>query len=427
MSAKVLILAAGEGTRMKSSRPKVAHELLGKPLVRWVVDAAYAAQCDEVITVVGHGREAIIPLLSKDSVIVVQEEQLGTGHAVMCAREVLAGSDGSLVVLSGDSPLIRPSTIEALIASREERDAAVALLTMRPPCTTGYGRIVRDDKGVAAIVEEKDCSSEQREIEECNSGIYCFDIPLLLSHLDTLSTSNAQKEYYLTDLIRIYREEGLEVVGTCCGDYTEALGINSRMQLAEASMLMQQRINGRHMVNGVTMLDPTLVWIGPDVAIERDVELLPMTFLMGRSTIGEGSVIGPNSRLTDTVVGKNCKVDETVSLKVVLDDHVTCGPRAYLRPGTHMCESSKAGTHVEIKNSLIGPGSKVPHLSYIGDATLGNNVNIGAGSITCNYDGVNKYKTTIGDDAFIGSDTMMVAPVNIGAKATTGAGSTITK
>lgn len=432
MSQTALILAAGEGKRMKSAKPKVAHELLGKPLVRWVVDAAHEAGCDNVVCVLGHGADQVAPIVS-DTKTAIQEQQLGTGHAVMCAREALEGLVGagsSVIVLSGDSPLIRPETIRALSAMREERGCAVCVLTMEPPDPAGYGRIVRDASGegvIARIVEDRDCTPEEKQISECNSGIYCFDAAWLLGSLDKLGSDNAQQEYYLTDMIEVARSEGLDAVALPCADFTEALGINARNQLAYVTKLMQLRINGAHMDAGVTMTDPNLVWIGPDVEIAPDVELLPMTFLMGKTSIGSNTVIGPNCRLTDCTVGEGCRIDETVALESVLDNDVKSGPRAYLRPGTHMCDGSKAGTHVEIKKSTIGPGSKVPHLSYIGDTTMGEGINIGAGTITCNYDGHNKYPTTIADRSFVGSDTMLVAPVNVGADVIIGAGSTITK
>ncbi len=427
MEASALILAAGAGTRMKSSKPKVAHQIFGKPLVRWVVDAAHAAGIDSVVGVVGHGREQVEPLLT-DVTTVVQEEQLGTAHAVLAARGALEGRTGSLVVLTGDSPLVRAETIAELVRTREEANAAVVVLTMEAENPTGYGRIIRDAAGdVQEIVEQKDCTPEQAAVTECNSGFYCFDIETLFAALEEVSTDNAQGEYYLTDVLGIARNQGKRVLGLKAEDASECLGVNSRRQLAEATKVLQQRINGMHMDNGVAIMDPATTWIGPDVTIEPDVEILPMTFLMGATSIATGSVVGPNSRLTDTTVGANCQVEETVAIETVLDADVTCGPRAYLRPGTHMCEGSKVGTHVEIKKSTIGKGSKVPHLSYIGDTTMGEGVNIGAGSITCNYDGEKKWPTTIGDNCFVGSDVMMVAPVTLGENSLIGAGSVITK
>lgn len=428
MEAAAIVLAAGAGTRMKSKKPKVAHEILGKPLVRWVVDAAREAGLARVVSVVGHEREQVIPLVEADTDVVVQEERNGTAGAVAVCADALADFDGSLVVLSGDCPLITAGTIAELVRVREEAGAAVVVLTMEPDDPFGYGRIVRDPQGgVARIVEQKDAAPEEAAIRECNSGFYCFDARALFEALQQVGNDNAQGEFYLTDVLEICRRAGRAVLALPCADAAECLGVNSRIQLAEATKHLQRRINAAHLAAGVTMVDPDQVWIGPDVRIERDVELLPQTFLMGCTQVGEDSVIGPNSRLTDTVVGRGCVVDETVAVEARIDDGATCGPRAYLRPAAHLCEGAKAGTHVEIKKSTVGKGSKVPHLSYIGDATIGEDVNIGAGSITCNYDGKKKHATVIGDGAFIGSDTMMVAPVSIGAGAIVGAGSCITK
>lgn len=428
MGTAAIVLAAGAGTRMKSKKPKVVHEVLGKPLVRWVVDAARAAGVDEVVTVVGHGREQVVPLVEADTAVAVQTEQRGTADAVLACRDALAGFEGSLVVLSGDCPLITADTISALVKTREEGDAAAVVLTMQPENPFGYGRIIRDEDGrVLRIVEQKDASPEEAAVRECNSGFYCFDAKALFEALSEVGSDNAQGEFYLTDVLAICRAKGRSVLGLLAADDGECLGVNSRLQLAEATKIMQRRINERHMAAGVTMMDPDSVWIGPDVKIASDVEILPGVMLMGKTSIGEDSLIGPNTRLTDTCVGARCVIDETVAVEAVIDDGATCGPRAYLRPAAHLCEGAKAGTHVEIKKSTVGKGSKVPHLSYIGDCTIGEGVNIGAGSITCNYDGKNKHKTFIGDGAFIGSDTMMVAPVSIGEGAIVGAGSCITR
>lgn len=427
MEASALILAAGAGTRMKSSKPKVAHEILKKPLVRWVVDAAHAAGIDAVTTVVGSGRDRVESLV-EDTNIVVQAEQLGTAHAVKSAREALGSGAGSVVVLTGDSPLIRPATIERLVELQQQQDAAVVVLTMQVEDPFGYGRIVRDAEDVVcAIVEHKDCSDDQLLITECNSGFYCFDKEFLFEALDRVSTENAQGEYYLTDVLGLAYEAGKTVVALVTDDPTECLGVNSRKQLAEATACLQRRINDHHMENGVTIMDPSTTWIGPDVTIAADTEILPMSFLFGTTRVGSDCVIGPNSRLEDTTVGDGCTLEETIALQSRIDDGATCGPRAYLRPETHLCEGAKAGTHVEIKKSTIGKDSKVPHLSYVGDATIGVDVNLGAGTITCNYDGEKKWPTTIGDRAFVGSDVMLVAPVNVGADSLIGAGSVITK
>lgn len=427
METSAIILAAGSGTRMKSAKPKVAHELLGKPLVRWVVDAAREAGVGIVISVLGHGIDVVRPLVEHDTQVVVQQQRNGTADAVNSAREACEGMTGSLLVLSGDCPLIRPETIAGLARAREEADAAVAVLTMEAENPFGYGRIIRDAQGqVECIVEQKDCTPEQAAVTECNSGFYCFDAQYLFDALNRVSNENAQGEFYLTDVIGIARADGRSVVALCAEDPEECLGINTRLQLSVAAKVMQRRMNTAFMLAGVTMLDSETVWIGPGVTIEQDVELLPQTMLMGKTSVASGSVIGPNTRLTDTVVGHDCVLDETVAVEAVIEDGCHCGPRAYLRPQTRLCEGAKAGTHVEIKKSTIGKGSKVPHLSYIGDTTMGDGVNIGAGSITCNYDGQNKWPTVIGDNTFIGSDTMMVAPVTIGDDALVGAGSVIT-
>lgn len=427
MITTALILAAGEGTRMKSDLPKVAHAILGVPMVSFVVTAARAAGCDRVVAVTGHGAETVERILS-DVTCVRQERQLGTGHAVTCARDALLGIEGSLVVLSGDTPLMSADTIAGLIALRESSGSAVTVLTTRMPDPTGYGRIVRDrDGAVRAIVEDKDCTPEQRRIDEVNTGTYCFDGAVLFAHLERLTTQNAQGEYYLTDMIEVLNDEGLTVSAMETLDPLETLGINTRVQLAEATKVFQRRTNHRLMLEGVTMVDPELVWVGPDVRIGRDVELLPMTTLLGSTFVDTGAVLGPNTRVTDSSIGAGAVVDSSVLVGAQVGPGASVGPVSYLRPGAVLEARAKAGACVEIKNSVVGEGSKVPHLSYIGDATIGRDVNVGAGSITCNYDGVRKHPTTIGDGVFVGSDTMLVAPVHIGDAAVTGAGSVITR
>ncbi|HSK46878.1 MAG TPA: bifunctional UDP-N-acetylglucosamine diphosphorylase/glucosamine-1-phosphate N-acetyltransferase GlmU [Coriobacteriia bacterium] len=426
MTTTALILAAGEGTRMKSEKPKVAHEILGVPMVRYVVQAAEQAGCERIVAVTGHKAE-IVEALIEDVACVRQGEQLGTGHAVMCAQAALGNPAGSLVVLSGDTPLLRAETISGLVAVRESSGSAVTLLTTRMVDPSGYGRIVRDrDGNVSAIVEEKDCTPEQRRIDEVNTGTYCFDSAVLFAHLHRLTTQNAQGEYYLTDMVDVFTREGLTVSAMETDDPLETMGVNSRVQLAEATKVLQRSINRSLMLAGVTMVDPELVWVGPDVQVGTDVELLPMTTLLGATKIGNGSVIGPSTRITDSFVAENVRVDSSVLIQAQVGPGANVGPVAYLRPGSVLEENAKAGTCVEIKNSVVGSGSKVPHLSYIGDANIGANVNVGAGSITCNYDGFQKHSTRIEDGAFIGSDTMLVAPVTIGAGAITGAGSAIT-
>lgn len=434
MTTTAIVLAAGEGTRMKSRHPKVMHKLLGHPLVWWAVRSAKQSGAEKIIVVVGNGADEVRQLVAESEgfenvVCVEQAQRLGTGHAVASVLEATEIPDGCVVVLNGDSPLVEADTIARLTDQVNQEHIAAAVLTMTPPSTQGYGRILLDEAGqVEAIIEHKDCTEAQRqELVECNSGVYAFDAASLRDHISEITCENAQHEYYLTDMIAILRNHGLGVRHVHVDDFSELLGVNSRIQLAEAEKIMQLRINNRLMAEGVTMTDPNLVWVEPDVTIGKDTVIYPMCRLAGDTHIGENCIIGPNTRLVDVQVGHDSVLDETIAQSAVIDNQVSCGPRAYLRPGTHLMDGSKAGTHVEIKNSTIGVGSKVPHLSYIGDTTMGANVNIGAGSITCNYDGVNKHHTNIGDNVFVGSDTMMVAPVNIGDEAIIGASSCITR
>ena len=337
MQTAAIILAAGAGTRMKSKRPKVAHEMLGKPLLNWVVDAAREAGIEKMVTVVGHMRGQVEPLVAGQTEIAIQEQQRGTADAVLACREALEGFEGSILVLSGDCPLITAGTMQALADLRERENAAVVVLTMRPDNPFGYGRIIRDADGqVERIVEQKDATPEEAAVNECNSGFYCFDAKTLFEALDQVGSNNAQKEFYLTDVVEISRCAGRPVLALPAADDSECLGINSRIQLAQATKIAQWRINEAHMANGVTMLDPDQVWIGPEVKIERDVELLPQVFLFGDTKIGEDSVVGPNCRLTDTVVGCGCFVDETIADRARIADGVSCAPRSYLHPGTHL-------------------------------------------------------------------------------------------
>jgi len=413
---------------MKSSVPKVAHRILGESMMTLVVDVAQRAGCERIVVVTGHGADIVESMLPEDVAVVRQERQLGTGHAVLCAREVLEGFEGSLTVLSGDTPLLRPETVSGLVAMRESSGAAATVLTTHLPDPAEYGRVVRNrDGGIAAIVEHKDLQPDQQHIDEVNTGTYCFDASVLFAHLDKLTTDNAQGEYYLTDMIGVFDSEGLLVTAMTTDDPLETLGINSRVHLAEATRTLQRRINTRHMLEGVTMTDPGLVWVGPRVRIGRDVEIEPMTFIMGETVIGDGARIGPGSRVVDSRVANGAVVDSSVVIDSDVGPNANVGPVAYLRPGTVLEAGAKAGTSVEIKNSRIGRGTKVPHLSYIGDADVGQDVNVGAGTITCNYDGVEKHRTVIGDGAFIGSDTMLVAPVRVGRGAVTGAASAISR
>jgi bifunctional UDP-N-acetylglucosamine pyrophosphorylase/glucosamine-1-phosphate N-acetyltransferase len=426
MSTAALILAAGEGTRMKSGLPKVAHPVLGVPMIRLVVAEAREAGCDPIVVVTGHGADAIEALIPGET-CARQDRRLGTGHAVMCGEAALAGFDGSLLVLSGDTPLMRSATLRALVAAREDGGAAMSVLTAHVPDPT-LGRVVRGaDGAVSGIVEAKDATPEQAAIDEVNTGTYCFDATTLFAHLHRLQTDNVQGEYYLTDMVAVLRSEGLSVAAVTTEDAAEGMGVNTRVQLAEATRILQRRVNEAHMLAGVTMTDPALVWVSPTVRIGRDVVLEPMTFLTGETLVGDGATIGPSSRVHDSEIGPRARVDSSVVAGVVVGSDASVGPMGFLRPGTRLEARAKTGAFVEVKNSSIGEGSKVPHLSYIGDAEIGSDVNVGAGSITCNYDGRSKRRTVIGDGAFIGSDTMLVAPVTVGERAVTGAGSAITK
>ena len=431
MPMTAIILAAGEGTRMKSRHPKVMHKLLDRPLVSWVTRAARAAGAERIVVVVGNGTQEVRDHLANEKNVefVEQAERLGTGHAVRVALEATGIDAGPVVILNGDLPLIEPKTVRAFAESVADGGHAASVLTMTPPDPHGYGRIeLAEDGTVARIIEQKDCTSEQdARLLECNAGCYAFDGALLAAHVSEIGNDNAQGEYYLPDMVEILRGHGHATTIVHCEDYREGLGANNRVQLAELAALARDRINERLMLDGVTMLDPATTWVGPDVTVGRDTALLPMTMLWGATSVGEECVLGPNTRLTDCTVADHVTLEETVGVDVTIEKDVTCGPRAYLRGGAHVLAGAHVGTHVEIKNSVIGEGSKVPHLSYIGDCTMGAGVNIGGGSITCNYDGVHKNRTVIGDNVFVGSDTMMVAPVTIGDGALVGASSCVTK
>jgi len=427
MQPAAIVLAAGEGTRMRSSLPKVAHEILGVPLVRYVIDAVRTAGVERVVTIVGSAAGTGAELVP-ETVTVVQEKRLGTGHAVGCPADALADFDGPVLVVAGDVPLVRSETLASLLCAWRESASSCVLLTTRFPDPIGYGRILRDAAGhVSAIVEQKDLTTEQLRIPECNVGIYCFDSRALFTALQKIEPANAQGEYYLTDVIGLFYADGLGTDALLLEDVDESHGINTRVQLAAASRILQRRTNEKHMIAGVTMTDPDLVWIGPEVTIGRDVVLEPMTVLSGDTSILDGAHIGPSARLRDSVVGGGAVVEQSIVRNAVIGPDATVGPNAFIRPGTVLGAGAKVGSFVEVKNTSIGEGSKVPHLSYIGDARIGSGVNIGAGSITCNYDGRCKHETVIGDGAFIGSDTMLVAPVEIGTGAVTGAGSAIAK
>ncbi|MFB7779307.1 bifunctional UDP-N-acetylglucosamine diphosphorylase/glucosamine-1-phosphate N-acetyltransferase GlmU [Streptomyces bauhiniae] len=431
--AAVVVLAAGEGTRMKSATPKVLHQICGRSLVGHVLAASRELDPAELVVVVGHAREQVAAHLAEIDPEVrtaVQEQQNGTGHAVRMALEELGGPvDGTVVVVCGDTPLLTSDTLAALTGTHQADGNAVTVLTAEVPDATGYGRIVRDGASgaVTAIVEHKDATDEQRAIAEINSGVFAFDGRLLADALKQVRTDNSQGEEYLTDVLGILRAAGHRVGASVAGDHREIAGINNRVQLSEARRTLNDRLLTAAMLDGVTVVDPATTWVDVTVGFGRDAVVHPGTQLTGATRIAEGAEVGPNSRLNDTVVHAGARVDNTVADGAEVGEGATVGPYAYLRPGTRLGVRSKVGTYVETKNASIGEGTKVPHLSYVGDATIGDFTNIGAASVFVNYDGESKHHTTVGSHCKTGSDNMFVAPVTVGDGAYTGAGSVITK
>ena len=426
MNTTAIILAAGKGTRMKSDIPKVLHRMEGMSLLEHVVSRVEPLVDRPPAAVIGFGGEMVQDALGDRVRYVWQHEQLGTGHAVMQAGEILRESD-TVLVLCGDTPLLRTETLEALIREHRQSGNQATVLSVLMEDPTGYGRLVRDPEGeLQEIVEHRDCTAEQLNIREINSGTYCFSGSVLADMLERLTPDNDQKEYYLTDVIRLIRREGGKTGGYLCSDPEEIMGINSRVQLAEASRIMRRRINRHWMEEGVAMVDPESVYIGASVRLSPDVEIWPGVILEGETTVGRNTVLGPGCRIRDSVIGNNCRLDQAIVLESVMGDGCAIGPFAYIRPGCRLGDRVKIGDFVEIKKTSVGEGSKLPHHSYIGDAVVGAGVNIGAGTITCNYDGVNKYQTIIGDGVFVGSNSNLVAPVNLGRRAYVAAGSTIT-
>ncbi|MFD0312006.1 bifunctional UDP-N-acetylglucosamine diphosphorylase/glucosamine-1-phosphate N-acetyltransferase GlmU [Streptomyces sp. NPDC127119] len=431
--AAVVVLAAGEGTRMKSATPKVLHELCGRSLVGHVLAAAGELDPENLVVVVGHAREKVTDHLAGTAPGVrtaVQAEQNGTGHAVRMGLEELGGVvDGTVVVVCGDTPLLTGATLRKLAATHTGDGNAVTVLTAEVPDATGYGRIVRDgvSGAVTAIVEHKDASDSQRAIREINSGVFAFDGQLLADALGKVRTDNSQGEEYLTDVLGILREAGHRVGAAVSDDHREIAGINNRVQLAEARRILNDRLLRDAMLAGVTVVDPASTWVDVTVTFEQDAIVHPGTQLQGATHLGEGAEVGPNTRLNDTTVGAGARVDNTVSNGAEIGPQANVGPFAYLRPGTRLGLKAKVGTYVETKNATVGEGTKIPHLSYVGDATIGEYSNIGAASVFVNYDGEAKHHTTVGSHCKTGSDNMFVAPVTIGDGAYTAAGSVITK
>lgn len=422
-----VVLAAGQGTRMRSSLPKVLHPLLGVPMIDYVLEAASAACGEKPVVVVGAESDLVRERIEARVRLVVQEPQLGTGHAVLQAEGMLKGKSDQILVIYADMPLLSVETLTVLIKEQTQNNGPITMLSMFLENSRGFGRIIRDGKGdVAAIVEEAQATPDQLLIDELNTGAYCFEAEWLWENLTKISMS-PKGEYYLTDLVGIAVEGGFQVKTIRLKDPDEAVGINNRVHLAEAEMILRSRINREWMLAGVTLVDPGRTYIERNVNIGIDTTIYPDTYLMGDCVIGSGCTIGPNALVRDSSVGDNCRIFASVLEGAQVEDEVVIGPFSHLRKGAHLAKGVHIGNFGEVKNSTLGAGTKMGHFSYIGDASIGNNVNIGAGTITCNYDGVRKNQTEIEDDVFIGSDTMLVAPVKLEKGSRTGAGSVVTK
>ena len=431
-----VVLAAGEGTRMRSETPKVLHPLCGRPMLLHVIDALVALPLERIVVVVGHGAERVTKMLQEQMAsempieFVEQRVQRGTGDAAsvaLTASSFDGDGEDDLLIVPADTPLLRPETLATLAREHRAADAAATLLTaISDPA--GYGRVVRDAAGrVSHVVEQVDADDAELAINEWNTSIYCFRRGLLAPALRRLSPENAQGEYYLTDVVEVLRETGHLVIAAPVADPSEPVGVNDRAQLAAAEAVLRARINDRWMREGVTMTDPAHTYVDASVELEPDARLLPGTILEGRTVVSAGAVIGPDTHLVDTIVGERAVVRQTVARETEIGDDVTCGPFAHLRPGSHIGARAHIGNFVETKNAEIGEGAKVPHLSYVGDAEIGDGANIGAGTITANYDGKEKHRTKVGKDARIGSNTVLVAPVEVGDGAYTGAGSVVNR
>lgn len=423
---KAIILAAGSGTRMKSKKAKVIHEILGKPLINYVIESAKEAGAEEICVIVGHQKEAVKAAITESVTFVEQNEQLGTGHAVMQADSFIEET-GKTLVLFGDTPLITNETLKAMIENESREAYGVTVLSTLVGNPKGYGRIIRNKEGLfIKSVEEKDATEEERKVNEINSGMYCFDSKQLKKSLKLITNDNRQKEYYLPDCLGIIQKKGGLVESLITSKSDEILGINTRIQLAEASKIMQNRINEMHMLQGVTMMDPTSVYISKDVIIGQDTEISPSTFIDGVTKIGENCKIGPNSNIVNSSIGNDTIVQNSTVLESKIGNDTTVGPYAYIRPNSIIGNNIKIGDFVEVKNSNIGDGTKISHLTYIGDADVGKKVNFGCGTVVVNYDGRNKYRSIIEDHVFIGCNTNLVSPVIVHEGAYTAAGSTIT-
>ncbi|MEK4762623.1 bifunctional UDP-N-acetylglucosamine diphosphorylase/glucosamine-1-phosphate N-acetyltransferase GlmU [Viridibacillus sp. FSL E2-0187] len=423
-----VILAAGQGTRMKSKLYKVLHPVCGKPMVEHVVDHIQTLDVERIVTIVGYGAEKVKEQLGEKSEYVLQAEQLGTAHAVQQVEPILGELEGTTIVICGDTPLIRPETMKALFEHHESNHAKATILTAIAEDPTGYGRILRSkDQQVAQIVEQKDATPEQRQVKEINTGTYCFDNKALFAALKLVKNDNAQGEYYLPDVIEILQKQGEVVAAYVTENFAETLGVNDRIALSQAEETMRARINEQHMRNGVTIINPNNTYISVDAQIGRDTVIQPGVIIEGASSIGEDCIIGPNSQIQNSRIGNRTTVHSSVIRESVIGEDTAVGPFAHIRPDSDLGDHVKIGNFVEVKKTKIDNGSKVSHLSYLGDAEVGTEVNIGCGTITVNYDGKNKFKTVIEDNAFVGCNSNLVAPVTVGKGSFVAAGSTITK
>jgi len=422
-----LILAAGEGKRMKSETPKVLHKVCGKEMVNQVIDTIRKSGISDINVVIGRGAEKVKKATESRGVhYSFQDKQLGTGHAVMCSSEFLEGKKGTVAVFTGDAPLISEESIERLIGFHNGEGCKATILTSVVGCADGYGRIIRKESGeVCRIVEHKDCSSSELLVNEINSGMYCFDIEALQESLGKLSNDNAQGEYYLTDVIGILVSEG-QKVGAMPIPFEETMGVNSRLQLSQAEKVLRKRVNEKHMVNGVTLIDPESTYIDVDVEIGPDTIIYPGNVIEGDTVIGEKCMLYPGSRISGSIIGNEVTIQNSVVLNSRIGEKTTVGPYAYVRPDSVIGSSARIGDFVEIKKSVIGDGTKVSHLTYIGDAEIGRNCNFGCGTVVVNYDGTNKCRTVVGDNSFIGCNTNLISPVVVHEDTYIAAGSTIT-
>ncbi|QUI20832.1 bifunctional UDP-N-acetylglucosamine diphosphorylase/glucosamine-1-phosphate N-acetyltransferase GlmU [Vallitalea pronyensis] len=424
---KAVILAAGAGTRMKSELPKVVHKILGKTMLDYVIESAINAGADDICVVIGHEADTVKKAVSYDVEFVLQEDQLGTGHAVMQAKEFI-GNEGNVLILFGDTPLISEDTLLKMVDYHIRHDNAATLLSTIVEDPTGYGRIIRDETHTfIKSVEHKDATESEKMICEINSGMYCFDAKALNEALKTLSNDNAQGEYYLPDTLKSIMAKRLNVNAMISDRYEDILGVNSKVQLYQAGTIMQKRINFQHMENGVTIMNPSHTYISKDATIGADTTIYPNNHIEGKTTIGKNCIIGPNCRIVDSHIGEYVNVDGSTILDSQIGNYTTVGPFAYIRPGSIIGHHAKIGDFVEIKNATMGDYTKASHLTYVGDADVGNHVNFGCGSVVVNYDGEKKHRTTIEDNAFIGCNTNLVSPVKVEESAYTAAGSTITK